>query len=54
MRGTTKRQRTVTMTLAEAAEGGGAASEVEAPSVIVIGSVVSLAPKLRWWSEGSG
>lgn len=52
MRGTTRRQRTATMTLAEAAEGGGALRGVEAPSVIVIGRVVSLAPKLRWRAEG--
>jgi uroporphyrin-III C-methyltransferase len=52
MHGTTKRQRTVTMTLTEAAEGGGGARQVEAPSVIVVGSVVSLAPKLRWRDEG--
>jgi uroporphyrin-III C-methyltransferase len=52
MRGTTRRQKTVTMTLRQAAEGGGAAAEVEAPSVIVVGKVVSLAPKLRWRAEG--
>jgi uroporphyrin-III C-methyltransferase len=52
MRGTTTSQRTVTMTLAEAAEGGGATRGVEAPAVIVIGSVVSLAPRLRWRPEG--
>ena len=52
MRGTTKRQRTVTMTLRQAAEGKGVAAEVEAPSVIVVGKVVSLALKLRWRAEG--
>jgi uroporphyrin-III C-methyltransferase len=52
MWGTTKRQRTVTMTLRDAAGGRGGAEEVEAPSVIVVGRVVSLAPKLRWLAEG--
>jgi uroporphyrin-III C-methyltransferase len=52
MRGTTRRQMTVTMTLRQAAEGKGVAAGVEAPSVIVVGKVVSLAPKLRWWAEG--
>jgi len=52
MRATTKRQRTVTMTLRAAARGGGAAKEVKAPCVIVVGRVVSLAPKLRWLEEG--
>jgi uroporphyrin-III C-methyltransferase len=47
--GTTKRQRTLTMTLGRAAEGG--ADEIEPPSVIVVGRVVSLAPRLRWWPE---
>jgi len=46
--GTTKRQKTVTTTIGRAAKGRGA-EEVEAPSVIVVGRVVSLAPKLRWW-----
>jgi uroporphyrin-III C-methyltransferase len=52
MWGTTAKQRTVTMTLAEAAKGRGAAREVEAPCVIVVGRVVSLAPKMRWRAEG--
>jgi uroporphyrin-III C-methyltransferase len=47
--GTTKRQKTVTTTLGRAAKGG--AEEIEAPSVIVVGRVVSLAPKLQWWAE---
>jgi uroporphyrin-III C-methyltransferase len=47
--GTTKRQKTLTTTLGRAAKGGGA--QVDAPSVIVVGRVVSLAPKLRWWEE---
>jgi uroporphyrin-III C-methyltransferase len=50
MWGTTKRQRTVTMTLRLAARGGGAEG-VEAPSVIVVGKVVTLAPRLRWRAE---
>jgi uroporphyrin-III C-methyltransferase len=50
--GTTKSQRTVTMTLRVAAGGGGVAREVDAPSVIVIGRVVSLAKKLSWFREG--
>jgi uroporphyrin-III C-methyltransferase len=53
MWGTTKRQRTVTTTLRAAAKREGDAKEVEAPCVIVVGRVVSLAPKLRWWAEGS-
>jgi uroporphyrin-III C-methyltransferase len=52
MRATTRRQRTVTMTLGAAARGGRAAEEVEAPCVIVVGRVVSLAPKLKWLAEG--
>jgi len=51
MWGTTKRQRTVTMTLRAAARRGGVAQEVEAPSVLVVGKVVSLQPKLRWREE---
>jgi len=51
MWGTTKRQKTVTMTLREAANGGGFTKEVVAPSVIVVGKVVSLAPKLGWLTE---
>lgn len=46
--GTTKRQSTVTTTLREAAKRGGDTGEIEAPSVIVVGRVVSLAPKLSW------
>jgi uroporphyrin-III C-methyltransferase len=52
MWGTTKSQRTVTMTLRAAAKREGDAKEVEAPCVIVVGRVVSLAPKLRWLEEG--
>ena len=48
--GTTKRQKTVMMTLGEAAKRGGH-EKVEAPSVIVVGKVVSLSPKLRWLDE---
>jgi uroporphyrin-III C-methyltransferase len=51
MRGTTKRQRTVITTLSEAAKVGGVSKEMEAPSVIVVGRVVSLARKLRWLHE---
>lgn len=45
--GTTGRQRTVLLTLGEAAEGV-AAGKIEAPCVIVVGSVASLGPRLRW------
>jgi len=48
--GTTKRQRTVTTTLGRAAKEG-EADAIEAPSVLVVGRVVSLASKLRWWPE---
>ena len=51
MWGTTKRQRTSTMTLRDAAEGRGGAREVAAPSVIVVGRVVSLAPRLGWFEK---
>jgi len=51
MRGTTSRQTTVTMTLSDAAKSRGHAKEVEAPSVIVIGRIVSLARKLKWVPE---
>jgi siroheme synthase len=51
MWGTTKRQRTVTTTLRGAARREGETKEVEAPCVIVVGRVVSLAPKLRWLAE---
>lgn len=51
MWGTTKMQRTVTTTLSEAANGSGEVAEIEAPSVIVVGDVVSLGSKLRWMSE---
>ncbi|MDA4118481.1 MAG: uroporphyrinogen-III C-methyltransferase [Thaumarchaeota archaeon] len=46
--GTTKRQKTVLLTLGEAAAGRDIAMEIEAPSVIVVGMVASLAPRLRW------
>jgi uroporphyrin-III C-methyltransferase len=49
---TTKRQRTVTTTLRAASKRQGDTKEVKAPCVIVVGSVVSLAPKLRWLEEG--
>ena len=50
MWGTMKRQRTVTTTLGRAAKGRGM-ERIEAPSVIVVGRVVSLAKKLNWRSE---
>lgn len=50
--GTTARQRTVTTTLRRAAKGEGGVEKVEAPCVIVVGRVVSLAPKLKWFAEG--
>ncbi len=52
MWGTTKKQKTVTMTLGGAARKGGQA-EIEAPSVIVVGKVVSLSRKLRWLRESA-
>jgi len=51
MWGTTKKQRTVTTTLGRAAKGGAGTEGIEAPSVIVVGKVVSLAPKLKWRAE---
>lgn len=48
MWGTTSLQRTVFITLAEAAEGGPAAEAIGAPCVIVIGAVAALGPKLGW------
>ncbi len=48
--GTTKRQRTLTTTLKDAGKGG-AVDGIKAPSVIVVGDVVGLAPKLRWRPE---
>jgi uroporphyrin-III C-methyltransferase len=53
MWGTTKRQRTVSTTLDEAAKGGAVTKKIEAPSVIVIGKVASLARKLRWLRESA-
>lgn len=47
--GTMKRQKMVTTTLGRAAKGW--SERIEAPSVIVVGRVVSLAPKLSWWTE---
>jgi uroporphyrin-III C-methyltransferase len=47
--GTTRRQRTATTTLKEAAEGR--VKGIEPPTVIVVGKVVALAPKLKWWPE---
>lgn len=52
MRGTTRKQKTVITTLGQAAKRG-AHPEIEAPSVIVIGRVVSLSPKLRWVRESA-
>lgn len=49
--GTTARQRSVTTTLGMASKGEGV-DRVEAPCVIVVGRVVSLAPKLKWLPEG--
>jgi len=46
--GTTGRQRTVLLTLGEAASGSGVAKEISAPCVIVVGSVASLAQRLGW------
>ncbi len=51
MWGTTKRQRTVTTTLGEAGKADGVSREIDAPCVIVVGKVVSLARKLRWLRE---
>ncbi len=51
MWGTTKRQRTVTTTLGEAAKARGVSQKIDAPCVIVVGKVVSLAGKLRWMHE---
>jgi len=53
MWGTTRNQRTVTTTLGEAAKGGGLSKEIVAPSVIVVGKVVSLARKLKWRRESA-
>jgi uroporphyrin-III C-methyltransferase len=53
MWGTTRKQRMVTTTLGEAAKGGGLTNEIEAPSVIVVGRVVSLARKLGWRREAA-
>jgi uroporphyrin-III C-methyltransferase len=53
MWGTTKKQRTVSTTLGEAAKGGALTKKIEAPSVIVIGKVASLARKLRWLRESA-
>jgi uroporphyrin-III C-methyltransferase len=52
MRGTTMKQKTVLMTLGEAAIRGGH-PEIEAPSVIVVGKVVALSRKLRWLRESA-
>lgn len=46
--GTTRRQKTVLMTLGEAAAGSKLTGEIGSPCVIVVGSVSMLAPKLRW------
>ena len=51
--GTTSRQRTVLLTLAEAAKGSPASKRIEAPCVMVIGAVASLAERLRW-RKGAG
>ena len=52
IRGTIDTQKTVLLTLGEAAAGGDDVKSIEAPSVIVVGRVVSLAPKLRWRTDG--
>lgn len=46
--GTTPRQKTVLLTLAEAANGSPASKQIVSPCVMVIGSVASLAERLRW------
>lgn len=46
--GTTPRQKTVLLTLGEAARGARPADEVEAPCVIVVGAVAALAQRLSW------
>lgn len=46
--GTTQRQKTLLLTLGEAASGY-ARGRVKPPSVVVVGGVVSLAPALRWY-----
>jgi uroporphyrin-III C-methyltransferase len=46
--GTTRKQKTFLLTLGEAAEGTAEARKIEAPCVIVVGSVASLGGKLRW------
>jgi len=53
MWGTTEKQRTVTTTLGEAAKGGASTKKIEAPSVIVVGKVASLARKLAWLRESA-
>ena len=49
-RGTSCRQRTLVSTLSEVAAAAGAAG-FEAPSIIVVGTVCSLAAKLRWFDD---
>lgn len=46
--GTTARQKTVLLTLGEAARQEGLAKEIKAPCVIVIGGVASLGRRLAW------
>lgn len=46
--GTTNKQRTTFFTLAQGKEAG---ALLQSPSVIVVGSVVSLAEQLGWWME---
>jgi siroheme synthase len=49
--GTTKRQKTLLLTLAEASSGFHV-GKVEPPAVIVVGKIASLATKLGWYSSG--
>lgn len=46
--GTTERQKTVFLTLGEAARMEGVAKEIESPCVMVIGAVASLGASLAW------
>ncbi len=49
--GTTAIQKTILLTLGEAADGDDQAKDIAAPSVIVVGRVAALAPRL-WWRAG--
>lgn len=46
--GTTPKQRTLLLTLGEAAKGDPPADEIEPPCVIVVGAVAALASRLAW------